>query len=64
MKSIEFLYELKDLENFKNIDVGSIHLDSREVQRGGIFFAIKGHEMDGNNFISSAIDKGLSLIHI
>ncbi len=62
MKSIEFLYELKDLENFKNIDIGSIHLDSREVQRGGIFFAIKGHEMDGNNFISSAIDKGASLI--
>ena len=45
MKSIEFLEELKDLKNFKNIEIGSIHLDSRDVQKDGIFFAYKGNEI-------------------
>jgi len=62
MKSIEFLEELKDLKNFKNIEIGSIHLDSRDVQKDGIFFAYKGNEMDGNSFIKSALDKGAALV--
>ena len=62
MKSIEFLEELKDLKNFKDIEIGSIHLDSRDVQKGGIFFAFKGNNMDGNMFIRSALDKGAALV--
>ena len=62
MKSIEFLEELKDLKNFKNIEIGSIHLDSRDVQKDGIFFAHKGNDMDGNTFIKSALDKGAALV--
>jgi UDP-N-acetylmuramoyl-L-alanyl-D-glutamate--2,6-diaminopimelate ligase len=62
MKSIEFLEELKDLKNFKDIEIGSIHLDSRDVQKGGIFFAFKGNKMDGNMFIRSALDKGAALV--
>ena len=48
MYSSNFLQELKDLENFRDIKIRSIHLDSREVKEGGLFFAIKGHDKDGH----------------
>ena len=62
MKSTEFLIELQELENFRDIEISSIHIDSREVQKGGVFFALKGHTADGNEFISSALDRGASLV--
>ena len=62
MKSSEFLPELVNLENFRDVEVTSIHTDSREVEKGGIFFAFKGNMLDGNKFISEAIDRGASLI--
>ena len=62
MYSSNFLQELKDLENFRDIKIRSIHLDSREVKEGGLFFAIKGHDKDGSDFISSALSNGASLI--
>ena len=62
MYSSNFLQELKDLENFKDIKIRSIHLDSREVKQGGVFFAIKGHDKDGSDFISSALSNGASLV--
>ena len=62
MYSSNFLQELKDLENFRDIQIRSIHLDSREVKEGGLFFAIKGHDRDGSDFISSAISNGASLV--
>ncbi len=62
MKSTEFLAELKDLENFRDKEISSIHVDSREVKKGGIFFALKGNATDGNDFISSALERGASLV--
>ena len=62
MYSSNFLQELKDLENFRDIQIRSIHLDSRDVKEGGLFFAIKGYDNDGSNFISSAISNGASLV--
>ena len=62
MKSSEFLPELVNLENFRDFEVNSIHIDSREVEKGSIFFAIKGNILDGNEFISEAIERGASLI--
>ena len=62
MFSSNFLQELQDLKNFRDIEITSIHLDSRDVREGGLFFAIKGHDKDGSNFISSALSNGASLI--
>ena len=61
MYSSNFLQELKDLENFRDIKIRSIHLDSREVKEGGLFFEIKGHDKDGSDFISSALSNGAAL---
>ena len=35
-----------------------MRLDSRDVNPGDVFVAIKGHELDGGQFIAKAIEKG------
>src|SRR5215472_12082250 len=36
----------------------SFHTDSREVKPGGLFFALRGAEMDGHEFVGDAIARG------
>ncbi|HSS60022.1 MAG TPA: UDP-N-acetylmuramoyl-tripeptide--D-alanyl-D-alanine ligase [Candidatus Limnocylindrales bacterium] len=36
----------------------TFHTDSREVKPGGLFFALKGAEMDGHEFVGDAIARG------
>ncbi|WP_404342517.1 UDP-N-acetylmuramoyl-L-alanyl-D-glutamate--2,6-diaminopimelate ligase [Pseudoalteromonas mariniglutinosa] len=38
--------------------VNDLRLDSREVRPGDVFVAIKGHQLDGGQFIANAIDNG------
>lgn len=45
-------------ESKKHIEVSSIEIDSRKVQPGGLFVAIKGERADGHNFIKQVIDGG------
>jgi UDP-N-acetylmuramoyl-tripeptide--D-alanyl-D-alanine ligase len=40
----------------------NFHTDSREVVSGGVFFALKGAEMDGHDFIEDAIDRGAAAL--
>jgi len=42
--------------------IHAIRYDSRRVQQGDVFIAIRGYEIDGNKFISSVIEKGASAI--
>ena len=56
----------KLIENYprdlKNLRVAGLTINSKEVKKGYIFFAIKGHKLNGENFIDQAIKKGASLI--
>ena len=36
----------------------TFHTDSRQVQQGGLFFALKGAEMDGHEFVADAVVRG------
>src|SRR4029077_982252 len=36
----------------------TFHTDSRQVQPGGLFFALKGGEMDGHEFVADAVAHG------
>ena len=40
----------------------NIKIDSRKVQKGDIFVAIKGHTVDGHDYIDKAIENGASKI--
>ena len=40
----------------------TFHTDSREVVSGGVFFALKGAEMDGHEFVPDAIARGAGLL--
>lgn len=43
-------------------EVTSIVHDSRRVQKGSLFVALRGSKVDGNSFIDSAIERGASVI--
>ncbi|HUZ87298.1 MAG TPA: UDP-N-acetylmuramoyl-tripeptide--D-alanyl-D-alanine ligase [Candidatus Baltobacterales bacterium] len=40
----------------------TFHTDSREVARGGLFFALRGAETDGHRFVSDAISRGAAAV--
>ncbi|MEM0516515.1 UDP-N-acetylmuramoyl-L-alanyl-D-glutamate--2,6-diaminopimelate ligase [Pseudoalteromonas sp. YIC-827] len=42
--------------------VNELQLDSRRVQRGDVFVAIKGHQLDGGQFAEQAIAQGASAV--
>ena len=50
------------INNFPNINIKSIKINSKEVKKGDLFIAINGNIVDGNNFIDEAIELGASAI--
>jgi UDP-N-acetylmuramoyl-tripeptide--D-alanyl-D-alanine ligase len=40
----------------------SYHTDSRDVQPGGLFFALRGAAMDGHRFVADAIARGATAV--
>ena len=44
------------------IDVTGVALDSRQVKRGDLFFALAGAKTDGAKFIDQAIANGAAVI--
>ena len=48
--------------NKKNTFVSGLSINSREVKKNYIFFAIKGNKINGEKFIPQAIQKGASVI--
>ncbi|HKV87286.1 MAG TPA: UDP-N-acetylmuramoyl-tripeptide--D-alanyl-D-alanine ligase [Candidatus Dormibacteraeota bacterium] len=40
----------------------TFHTDSREVKRGGVFFALRGAEMDGHRFVGDAVARGAAAV--
>ena len=45
-------------QNYKNFYFSGISFDTKNIKKNNIFFAIKGNKVDGNKFISNAIQKG------
>ncbi len=45
-----------------DIEVGTIRFDSREVQPGDVFVAVKGAQTDGHQFIDIALEKGAAAV--
>jgi len=58
LQDILYKVSLRSVSGSTAIEVSSIHLDSREVIKGGCFLAIRGTASDGHGFIDAAISKG------
>ncbi|MGL4911317.1 MAG: UDP-N-acetylmuramoyl-L-alanyl-D-glutamate--2,6-diaminopimelate ligase [Romboutsia sp.] len=56
-KLIEMLNVL-DISGNMDIDIDSIHYDSRIVDKNSLFICIKGFNSDGHKYINSAIERG------
>jgi len=50
--------ELTGITGKTDININGIHFDSRKVEMGSLFFAVRGTSADGHMFIDKAIDKG------
>jgi len=62
LQNILYKTKLLAVQGNTNLPVSSIHIDSREVQAGSVFVAIKGVTTDGHQFIETAIQKGAIVI--
>ncbi|HZV71039.1 MAG TPA: UDP-N-acetylmuramoyl-L-alanyl-D-glutamate--2,6-diaminopimelate ligase [Saprospiraceae bacterium] len=49
---------VKEIRGDENRVVESIHSDSRRVEPGSVFIAVKGRTTDGHKFIDNAVDRG------
>jgi UDP-N-acetylmuramoyl-L-alanyl-D-glutamate--2,6-diaminopimelate ligase len=60
----DILYKVSLTSSFGNmdVDVKGICFDSRKVQPGFVFVAVKGTLSDGHQFITKALDLGASMI--
>lgn len=47
-----------EIYNDGNPLIKSLHMDSREVTEGGLFFCIKGYTVDGHDYVEDAIKNG------
>jgi UDP-N-acetylmuramoyl-L-alanyl-D-glutamate--2,6-diaminopimelate ligase len=50
------------IEGGEDMLISGIHSDSRKVEKGTLFVAIKGTTVDGHDYIGNAIEKGASSI--
>jgi len=51
-----------NIENIKKIRTGKITINSKEVKKNSIFFAIKGKKKDGHLFAKEALKKGAKYV--
>ncbi len=59
---INIIKELSKTQKFsKSISINKARINSNEVKKNDVFFAIKGKKNDGNNFVSQSFKKKASL---
>ena len=58
LKDILVNCNLLELIGNKDLDIAKVSFDSREVEPGTMFFAVKGTQTDGHDYIEKAVEKG------
>lgn len=58
VKEILVNCNLLEIVGNKDLEISSISFDSRTVENGTLFFAVRGTQVDGHNYIEKAIEKG------
>lgn len=64
MKLKELLKGLTVLESTANpeMEIGHVSYDSRKIQHGGLFVAMRGFAADGHDFIGKAVENGAAAV--
>ena len=62
LKDIIVNCNLLELTGNKDLDIEKVSFDSREAAPGTLFFAVRGTQADGHDYIESALDKGASAV--
>ncbi|HCY88939.1 MAG TPA: UDP-N-acetylmuramoyl-L-alanyl-D-glutamate--2,6-diaminopimelate ligase [Chitinophagaceae bacterium] len=62
LKDILYKVAIRKVYGQTQVPVSDLFIDSRHVQAGGCFIAIRGHQADGHAFINAAIEKGATII--
>ncbi len=62
LQDILYKTSLRSVTGSTAVEVGSVHIDSRGVQPGGCFIAVRGVQQDGHAYIEAALDKGAAAI--
>ena len=62
LQNILFGVAIREVVGSTNLNISSIQIDSRKVEAGTLFVAIKGVQADGHSFIQTAIEKGATVI--
>ncbi len=53
---------LMEIEGDKDIDILDLAFDSRKVKNGSLFFAVKGTQVDGHDYIEKAVAQGAKAV--
>ena len=51
-----------EITGSEEIEINGIEIDSRNINEGNAFIAIKGTQADGHNYIGKAIELGASAV--
>ena len=53
---------LLELVGNRDLDIEKVSFDSRQVEPGTLFFAVKGTQTDGHDYIEKAVEQGASAV--
>jgi UDP-N-acetylmuramoyl-L-alanyl-D-glutamate--2,6-diaminopimelate ligase len=62
LQDILYKVNLRSVHGNLNTIVNDLQIDSRKVNKGSVFIAVKGVSADGHKFIDSVIEKGVAAI--
>ncbi len=62
LKDILYKAGIEEVVGNTNIAITEIHFDSRKVTKDSAFVAVSGTQVDGHDFIQTAIDSGANMI--
>lgn len=62
LKALLSATQIESVDGGTDRDITSLAYDSRRVQPGGLFVALKGEKVDGSQFVAQAVEKGAGAI--
>jgi UDP-N-acetylmuramoyl-L-alanyl-D-glutamate--2,6-diaminopimelate ligase len=62
LQDILYKVSIRSVKGNTGIEISGLHIDSRKVEPGDCFIALKGTKTNGDEFIASAIEKGATAI--